>query len=49
MRDQELQYETNDEEVLTPKRALKYLQMIFRFMQLLCENHNIHLQNMLRE
>jgi hypothetical protein len=43
MREQEQQYETNDDEVLTPQRALKYLQLIMRFLQLLCENHNINL------
>lgn len=49
MRDQELQYETSDDDVLTPQRALKYLQLIMRFLQLLCENHNLSLQNQLRE
>jgi hypothetical protein len=49
MREMESQYETADPEVLTPQRALSYLQIILRFMQLLCENHNLDLQNMLRE
>lgn len=49
MKEAESQYETADEEVLTPARALSYLQTIMRFLQLLCENHNLKLQNMLRE
>lgn len=49
MNDLETSLESNDEEVLTPARALRYLQLILRFMQLLCENHNIHLQDQLRE
>lgn len=49
MREMESQYETADSEVLTPQRALSYLQIILRYMQLLCENHNLDLQNMLRE
>ena len=49
MKDAESQYETADDEVLTPARALSYLQIILRFLQLLCENHNLKLQNMLRE
>lgn len=32
MRDQELQYETSDDDVLTPQRALKYLKLIMRFL-----------------
>lgn len=43
MREQESQYETADTEVLTPTRALSYLQIVLRFMQLLCENHNLEL------
>jgi hypothetical protein len=43
MREMESQYETADPEVLTPQRALSYLQIILRFMQLLCENHNLDL------
>jgi|LauGreDrversion4_2_1035121.scaffolds.fasta_scaffold256831_1 hypothetical protein len=42
-------YESVDEAVLTPARALRYLRRILRFMQLLCENHNLNLQNILRE
>lgn len=42
-------FEATDASVLTPARALRYLQRILRFMQLLCENHNLDLQNILRE
>ena len=49
MKEAESQYETADDEVLTPARALSYLQIVLRFLQLLCENHNLKLQNMLRE
>ena len=43
MKESESQYETADDEVLTPARALSYLQTIMRFLQLLCENHNLKL------
>ena len=49
IKDFELRNEQKDEEELTPKRALVSLKNILRFMQLLCENHNPHLQNALRE
>lgn len=42
-------FESTDDQVLTPSRALRYLRRIFRFMQLLCENHNLNLQNILRQ
>lgn len=45
----EASQESSDDNVLTPTKALSYLQLILRFMQLLCENHNINLQNILRE
>lgn len=32
MKESESQYETADEEVLTPARALSYLQTILRFL-----------------
>lgn len=38
-------YTTNK---LTVKRAINNSQIVLRFMQLLCENHNLNLQNSLR-
>ena len=34
---------------MTPHKAIQSLQILLRFFQLLCENHNNSLQNMLRE
>mmetsp|Transcript_11845 Transcript_11845/g.18241 ORF Transcript_11845/g.18241 Transcript_11845/m.18241 type:complete len:138 (-) Transcript_11845:2224-2637(-) len=39
-------YTTNE---LTVARAINNAKVILRFMQLLCENHNINLQNALRQ
>lgn len=39
--------ELRDGEELTLTRAIENFNVILRFMQLLCENHNINLQKML--
>ena len=49
IKEQDDQAEVKDSSALTPNKALKSLQIILRFFQLLCENHNGNLQNTLRE
>lgn len=39
--------ELRDGEEMTLSRAISNITVILRFLQLLCENHNIHMQKML--
>lgn len=39
--------ELRDGEEMTLSRAIENIRVILRFLQLLCENHNIHLQKIL--
>jgi septal ring factor EnvC (AmiA/AmiB activator) len=39
--------ELRDGEEMTLSRAIENIKVILRFLQLLCENHNIALQNIL--
>jgi hypothetical protein len=41
------EYEVRDGEEMTLSRSIESIIAIMRFLQLLCENHNIHLQKML--
>lgn len=42
-----IQDELRDGEEMTLSRAIENIRVILRFLQLLCENHNIHMQKML--